>query len=120
MSLAPKNHLIQTLAHDSTTFGGGSAENGTAVRTEGYTHNVFAYKNTTNQAVTITFQGSYDSTFTDYWDITGSVALAAGNVTAQLDYETLSDAWPFVRCVFTPAGNPTAGSVKFWHFASED
>jgi len=115
--LPPVSKLIQTLAHDSTTFGGGSAENGTMVRTDGHIYHTFAFKNTTDVTVTITFRGGEDSTPTDAWTITGSITLTPGNSTAQYGYETISDAWTYVGAVYTPSGNPTTGSVKMWHYA---
>lgn len=118
---SPKSKLIQTLAHDSTTFGGGSAENMTAVRVDDYPKNTFGFANTCNQQVTVTFQACHDASFStgEVWTLSETLVLADGSGTATVDYTTLSDAWTYVRPVATPGGNPTSGSFKFWHMAGE-
>ena len=117
MSLPPKSKLKETLTHYSTTFGAGLVARGIPARTDGHENNTFAFKNTTDVSVSVTFEGSDDSTFTDAWPLVGSLTLAAGSTAATYGYETITDAWTFVRPVITPAGNPTLGSLMWWHMA---
>jgi len=119
INVAPKSALIQTLANDSTTFGGGSAENMTGVRVDSYPKCTFAFKNTTDQQVTVTFEGSYDSSFSDAWTLPDSLVLAAGDGTTQYDYATLTEEWTYVRPVATPGGDPTTGQFDFWFMGGE-
>ena len=113
-TIAPKSKLIQTLAHDSTTFGGGSAENMTAVRVDEIPKITVAFKNTCDQAVTVTFEASYDSTFSDAWTLPDSLLLADGSGSDTYDYTTLTSCWTYIRPVATPGGNPTEGQFDFW------
>lgn len=119
INVAPKSELIQTLAHDSTTFGGGNAENMTGVRVDSYPKATFAFINTTDQQVVVTFEASYDSQFTNAWTLSDTLTLAIGSVTTKYDYTTLTDQWVYVRPVATPGGNPTVGSFVFWFFGGE-
>ena len=117
MMLPPQSKLIQSIAHSANS---GSAANGTAVRTESHVYHIFAFKNGWDQNVTVTWQGSNDSSFTNAWPITDaggspiSTSVASGGGYA---YESLTDAWTYVRPVFTPAGDPTSGTLTYYHFA---
>lgn len=75
----------------------------------------FMYKNTLDQAVDFQLQGSYDEDFTtDVWDIGAATQLAAGNVTTQYDYDTLTDFFPFIRVKATCTVGPAVGTATTW------
>lgn len=68
------------------------------------------YKNSLNQSVSIQLQGSRTEDFAVPYDLGSPTVVTAASV----DYDTLSDFWPFVRIVATCGTGPTTGKLESW------
>jgi hypothetical protein len=74
----------------------------------------FSYINTLDQTCSFQVEGSVEETFAEPQPVGAPRALADGSVTAQRDYDTLTDYWPFIRVVVTAGGVPTVGQADAW------
>lgn len=71
---------------------------------------IFQGVNTTDQTITVQFQGSFDG---DNWeDIGTALSLTDGSTTPTTDTLVLSDPWPRVRAQSTAGANPASGNLQ--------
>lgn len=71
---------------------------------------LFAAENTLNQSVSLQYQGSFDNS---NWHNIGSAVVVAATTGKEAD--TISDPWPYVRCVATCSVAPASGSLTVWY-----
>lgn len=67
---------------------------------------LFFAQNSLNQSVALKYQGSFDGS--TYVDLATAVTVSASTGT---DIQTLTDPWPYVRCVATCSVAPASGSL---------
>lgn len=117
MTLAPKSKTVDTLVGgiditDAVVYGD-------AMRTDGHEFHTFSFKNTSDAVVTVTFQGfdhspTANAADTSGYTLPGTLTLVADTGS---DYETLTQAWTYVRAVYTPTGTASDGAVTLKHIA---
>lgn len=67
---------------------------------------LFFAQNSCNQDVSLKYQGSFDGT--NWVDLASAATVTA---TTGTDKQTLTDPWPYVRCVATCSVAPASGSL---------
>ncbi len=74
----------------------------------GFRAAIFAFYSSLDQAGTLKYYGSVDGV--KYHQIGSDIAIVDGSSTEQIDIQSVSDSWKFIRVTFKPSVNPTTGS----------
>jgi hypothetical protein len=72
------------------------------------------YRSNLNQVVNIQIQGSMTENFAQSWNIGSAVAVPAGNVTEQLNYEPADEVFPYMRVSSKCGVAPGSGSLDVY------